>query len=396
MKFTAEKSDLLKHAQNAERGVPSGVPSIPVLSCLRLDLDETNNTLTVRGTDLSFGVTTSLKVRASSGGSTCVNAKLFTQVVKSLQDGAVTVEVVAETKMMKISSGPSQFELRTVAVNEFPAGEKFDAKDEFSLSASAFVKGLRKVTNATSSDTARPILGGVHVVADKENDTVSFAATDSYRLSVVDLSGLGASFADDTKVTIPGKTLDELVRYIDDDSADIGVTLSDKSVQFRVGDTKFFTRLIEGTYPAYEKLLSVEANYTVTVNAETMIGTLKRVQIMNDPNSVIPARFDFDDDGLRVSCSKTDVGVADERVDVTLDRVNAEADDEVDGGIDADETDSDGAAFSIGFNPKYMIDGLNAFGGEDVVLHINNELKPVLVTSAKVPELRYILMPVRL
>jgi DNA polymerase-3 subunit beta len=128
----------------------------------------------------------------------------------------------------------------------------------------------------------------------------------------------------------------------------------------------------------------VEEKYTAKLDTEEMIGTLKRVQIMNDASAVIPARFDFSDSELRVSCSKTDVGVADERLDVHLTPLEE--------GDEGDTVED----FSIGFNPKYMVDGLNAFGGEDVVLHINNELKPVLVTSEKVPDLRYILMPVRL
>jgi DNA polymerase-3 subunit beta len=385
MKFTVEKSDLLKSAKNVERGVPSGVAPLPVLHCIRMDLDDSANVLTLKGTDLSFGVETKLKVRATSGGSICVNAKLFTQIVNSLGDGAVTVEVVDNNKKMKISSGRSNFEMRTVAVNEYPAGQKFNEDDEFSVDSKSFLNGISKVVSAASSDQSRQVLCGVNVTARTEEDTVSFAATDSYRLAVVDVAGLGASFGADTQVTIPSKALDELVRSVDPGkNATISVTISSTAAQFRVGDTTFFTRLIEGTYPTYEKLLSVEEKYTAKLDTEEMIGTLKRVQIMNDASAVIPARFDFSDSELRVSCSKTDVGVADERLDVHLTPLEE--------GDEGDTVED----FSIGFNPKYMVDGLNAFGGEDVVLHINNELKPVLVTSEKVPDLRYILMPVRL
>jgi|688.fasta_scaffold06002_21 DNA polymerase-3 subunit beta len=385
MKFTVEKSDLLKSAKNVERGVPSGVAPLPVLHCIRMDLDDSANVLTLKGTDLSFGVETKLKVRATSGGSICVNAKLFTQIVNSLGDGAITVEVVDNNKKMKISSGRSNFEMRTVAVNEYPAGQKFNEDDEFSVDSKSFLNGISKVVSAASSDQSRQVLCGVNVTARTEEDTVSFAATDSYRLAVVDVAGLGASFGADTQVTIPSKALDELVRSVDPGkNATISVTISSTAAQFRVGDTTFFTRLIEGTYPTYEKLLSVEEKYTAKLDTEEMIGTLKRVQIMNDASAVIPARFDFSDSELRVSCSKTDVGVADERLDVHLTPLEE--------GDEGDTVED----FSIGFNPKYMVDGLNAFGGEDVVLHINNELKPVLVTSEKVPDLRYILMPVRL
>jgi DNA polymerase-3 subunit beta len=385
MKFTVEKSDLLKSAKNVERGVPSGVAPLPVLHCIRMDLDDSANVLTLKGTDLSFGVETKLKVRATSGGSICVNAKLFTQIVNSLGDGAITVEVVDNNKKMKISSGRSNFEMRTVAVNEYPAGQKFNEDDEFSVDSKSFLNGISKVVSAASSDQSRQVLCGVNVTARTEDDTVSFAATDSYRLAVVDVAGLGASFGADTQVTIPSKALDELVRSVDPGkNATISVTISSTAAQFRVGDTTFFTRLIEGTYPTYEKLLSVEEKYTAKLDTEEMIGTLKRVQIMNDASAVIPARFDFSDSELRVSCSKTDVGVADERLDVHLTPLEE--------GDEGDTVED----FSIGFNPKYMVDGLNAFGGEDVVLHINNELKPVLVTSEKVPDLRYILMPVRL
>lgn len=398
MKFTAEKSELFEVIQNAERGVPTGTPSLPVLSCLYLSADDTSNKITFRGTDLSFGVRAEGTARVEDSGSVCVNARLFSSVVKSLEAGAVEVELSSDKRKLTVSGGASHFELLTIAANEYPAGETFDESQEFSIDASILTKALRKVVGATSNDGSRPVLNGVHIIVDKENDTLSFAATDSYRLSVVKLSGLTSNFTDDIEVTIPSKTLDELVRFIDSDVDKVGVVLTDKLVQFRVGSKRLSTRLIEGKYPAYETLMNVAAKYTVVVDPEALIGTLKRVQVMNDASAVVPARFDFgvEGAGAKVSCSKTDIGAADERIDVTLTPVT---DDEETDGINEslhDEVSEDTIVFSIGFNPKYMSEGLSVFAGNEVTMHIDNPLKPVLLTSASVPELRYILMPVKL
>jgi DNA polymerase III subunit beta len=398
MKFSADKSIILENAQSAERAVPSGTAPLPVLSALLFEVDDNNNKVTIRGTDLDFGVTTTFAATVDSGGSFCVNARMFTGILKSLRSGVVTIDVDTAKASMQISSGQSNFELRIVNANEFPSGAKFDTKDEFTVDGGKLTAALKRVVGATSSDNNRPMLMGVNFSV--KNKSLRLAATDSYRLAVAELSGLAGGFDDDTSLTIPGKALEELIKFVGTQKVDVGIILSDRSVRFRVGATLMFARLIEGTFPAYDKLMVVAEKYTANFVAEELVGTVKRVQLVNEANASIPVRFDFEEESALVSCSKLDVGAADERVAVALQPVVDDDAEDMDvnevAADDDDDAQSDEPIFSIGFNPRYMVESLNAFGDGKITFHMDNEIKPVLLTSDKVPELRYILMPVRL
>lgn len=384
MEFTVEKSALLSVALLAEKGVPKGASSLPVLTSILLNADKGTGRVMARGTDLDLGVKASCDANVASSGSVCVNAKLFTSIIKALSDGAVSVRLDDKKSTVTVESGASTFDVQSISANEFPKEISFTESDELSIDAESFVTGMKRILPASSNDPSRPILCGVNLKS-PEKGVLRAAATDSYRLAVVDIPIEGIQISNDKGVTIHSKTLLELVGAIKDEDQ-IGVIITDTVVRFRIGDVVFSTRLIEGDYPGYEKLMATDNNYEAHLPAD-IADTLKRVQVVSDSKASTPAKLEFIDGELSVSCSRMDVGNADETIPATF--VNHT--DETDGerlGVDE--------PFTVGVNIKYALDGVNAFGGTDITMRISSGLKPILITGEEDTGLQYVLMPVRL
>ena len=208
VKFRCERDMLVEALGTAQRAVTNRGASLPVLSGVRLELRE--GQLLFTGSDLDLTISVTLAVTGSEDGVGVLPAKLVTDIVRALAPGAVEVEVSDEEAA--ISSGRSQFAVRTIPAHEFPKLPE-PANDTVQLDARAFADALRQVVSAASVDESRPILTGVLMTA--EEGGLRLVATDSYRLAVRDLPGTSI-LPEGQSVLVPSHALKELTRLLGD------------------------------------------------------------------------------------------------------------------------------------------------------------------------------------
>jgi DNA polymerase-3 subunit beta len=291
--------------------------------------------------------------------------RLVTDIVRALEPGAVTLE--ADDDDLRITSGRSQFSVRTHPAGDFPrltapSGEKV------TLPVAGLADALRQVVRAASSEDSRPILTGVLMAA--EGEGLRLVSTDSYRLAVRDLAGVGVLGADQ-RVLVPSRALNELGRLLGG-SGDVALQLGQHDVTFTTGDVAVTTRLIEGEFPNYRQLIPPSYPNKLTVGRDDLLGAVRRVKLLAR-DATTPVRIEMRADGIRLTVVTTDWGTAAEDVDAKY----------------------EGLDMTVAFNPAFLIDGAEAITGDEVVLSTLDPHKPATLRPTEGDDYLYLLMPVR-
>ena len=362
MKFRCERDVLADAVATAGRAATNRTGTLPVLAGVRLEVS--GDTLTVTGTDLELTIRLVVEVGGERDGAAVVPARLVGDIVKALPAGAVGVELGDDE--MSISAGRSQFSVRPLSLDDYPAQAE-PAADGVTLPASTMADALRQVVRAASTDDARAVLTGVLLAA--EDDGLRLVATDSYRLAVRDLpdsSVLGSG----QKVLIPARALGELQRIIDDDD-ELTVRLGEREATFEAGTTRLSTRLIEGEFPNYRNLLPSSYPNLLTVGKAAMIEAIRRVKILAQDST--PVRLTLGGPTVQLTAITQDVGNAAEEIDASY----------------------DGAEMTVAFNPDYLSAGIDAIDSDDVTLATMDPMKPAVLRGVGQEDYLYLLMPVR-
>jgi len=380
VKFRCERDSLVDVLATAGRAVGTRSSAQMVLSGVRIE--SIGNHLSVVGTDLDLTVHVATEAIGITDGVCVAPAKLLADIVRSLEPGAVTIE--SEGEKVEIGAARSRFSLRTFPVADFPSLPEPPEPATF-LPTTALASALRQVVRAASGDDARPLLTGVLIAP--EGTGVRLVATDSYRLALRDIEGSDA-FSDTSQILVPARALAELQRLSalgagtksgDGTSEDgavpgpvVGLSIGDHDVTFTVGEVKVSTRLLDGTYPDYRQLIPAEYPNRLHVGKDSLLDALRRVRLLVRDNTT-PVRLSMRHGGVDLTVVSQEVGDASETVDA----------------------DFEGEDLTIAFNPTYLIDGVEAVAGDEVLLETVDATKPATVRAAEETDFRYLLMPVR-
>ena len=283
-----------------------------------------------------------MSLSSRDGGTAVLPSRLLNDIVRSLDHGAVDVEI--EGDEARISSGRSQFSVRTLPVDDFPHLDE-PSGNQVSVAADQLASGLKQVVLAASSDDARPILTGVLMTA--EEGGLRLVATDSYRLAVRDLPD-ATVLGEGQKVLVPSRALGELVRVLGH-AKEVNVRLGERDVTFYVEpedgvSIELTTRLIEGEFPNYRQLIPASYPNELRVGREQLLDAVRRVKLM--AREATPLRLTQRDGSLELMAVTQDVGQAHEEVDATY----------------------NGTELTVAFNPDFLIAGVEAATGDEVVL----------------------------
>jgi len=326
------------------------------------------NQLTVTGTDLDLTIRTSVDVIGYEDGAAVVPARLIVDAVRSLSAGAVTINSHDET--VEISLDRAKFSLRTFSVVDYPKLPPVPAPTT-SLAALDLVQGLAQVVRASSGDEARPLLTGVLFTS--HDDGLRLVATDSYRLAIRDIPGVKPA-SSDRDLLVPSKALVELQRAAASMAVEssIGVALTDAEICFVAGHTSIASRLIDGNYPDYRQLIPAQYPNKLRVAKDTLLTSLKRAKLLaSDATSSV--RLSLKEKGVDITTQSHDKG-------------------EVIDNVDGDYT---GEELTIAFNPNFLIEGIEAAPGDEIVLETSDSTRPAMVHGVEDEQYRYLLMPVR-
>ncbi len=380
MKFRCERDSLVEVLTTAGRAVSTRTTASAALSGIRIET--VGNALTAIGTDLDLTVHVTSEAIGIDDGVCVAPARLLGDIVRSLEPGAVTIE--SDGDKVEIGAARSRFSLRTFPAEEFPSLPIPPDPATF-LPAASLSGALRQVVRAASTDDARPLLTGVLIAP--EDKGVRLVATDSYRLAMRDIDGT-ESFSEQGQILVPARALAELQRLSllssggkDTGEADeagangsptVGLSIGEHDVTFVAGNVHVSTRLLDGSYPDYRQLIPADYPNRLHVGKDSLLDALRRVRLLVRDNTT-PVRLSMREGGVDLSVVSQEVGDASESVDA----------------------DFEGEDLTIAFNPTYLIDGVEAVNGDEVLLETVDATKPATVRAAERTDYRYLLMPVR-
>jgi DNA polymerase III subunit beta len=364
LKFRCERDVLVEALGTASRAAAGRSGALPVLGGVRMEI--AGDDLRVTGTDLDLTITVHTTVNGSGDGVVVAPGRLVTDIVRALEPAAVNLE--ADEEELRIASGRSHFTVRTHPAGDFPR-LPVPSGDAVTLPVEGLAEALRQVTRAASSEDSRPILTGVLMVA--EGEGLRLVATDSYRLAMRDLRGVGV-LAEGQRVLVPSRALNELMRLLGSSSGDVSLRLGSHDATFELGGVTLITRLIEGEFPNYKQLIPAGYPNRLIVAREALLDAVRRVKLLAR-DATTPVRIALRPTGIELTVITTDWGTATEDVDAKY----------------------EGAEMTVAFNPNYLIEGVEAVTGDDVALDTLDALKPATLRPTDGDDYLYLLMPVR-
>jgi DNA polymerase-3 subunit beta len=368
MKFTADRSALVDRLSTLARGV-STRSALPVLSGILVQCRD--GRLEMQATDMELSVKGGLPATIEREGEFVVPARLFADVVRNLPGDEVAVEGGEAT--VKVSAGRASFTLHAWLASDFPQTSDFSLEGAFPLAREAFVATLAKVGRAASRDETRPILTGVLVAV--KHDSLKMVATDSYRLAVKE-TRLETPLDGEVQAIVPARALAEVRRLAEAGGAEpLRVAVGENQVVFEVPDSSggvlVASRLIEGQFPSYAQLLPQTYDHVVRVGRDDLLAAARRVSLLAQKSA--PLRLTFSEGTLTMRAITQDVGQGEETLDVEF----------------------SGEPFEIGFNPAFLIDGVEALDDETVTMRFTTPLRPGVI-SGDGEDFIYLIMPIRL
>lgn len=359
MRIRAERDDLADVLARAGRAVGTRSP-LPILQGVLCEVEA--GKLRVTGTDTEMTIRTTLDVEALEDGRTLIPAKLAADAVRKLPAGAVTMSA-ADGEVEITGNGP-RFRLRELNVEDYPNIATSSEGVSATVDGDALVKALSQVGVAASSDEARPTLTGV--LFETEGESLRLVATDSYRLAVRDLPGVGGT----ATTLVPNRALKEVSRSIGDPK--IAVTLGDRDATFTSDRGSLTVRVIESNFPNYRQLLPDSYPNRLVLAREALLDAVGRAALVAEDH--IPVRLSLHQGGAELSVTRQEVGEETEH-------------------LDGDYTGED---MTIAFNTRYLTEGVQAISSDEVAIDTIDPLKPGMLRAVDDDAFRYLLMPVRL
>ena len=344
-------------------------------------LEAADGALRLSATDMEISIQTVSPAEVEGEGRVVIPARIFNDIVRSLPAGNFTLEYDGSEGTVRLAAGENEYTIRTYAADDYPKLPQFEAEGSFRMPGDSLVETVEKVSRSYSRDETRPVLTGILISF--EDARVRMVTTDSYRLSIKETELGSTPFEGSREAIIPARAMTEVSRiFSGSDETDVEVSLSENQALFRIGDVVFGTRLIDGNFPEYRRLLPTGFEREISVSREDLMGTLRRVNLFAQRQTPpVPVSLSFSEGSVEVIVKNGDVGEAHERLPA-----NSEDD------------------FLISFNPGYLLDGVSAIDTEKVKFKLNEALKPGLIVPGEngeengdggEPDFLYLIMPMR-
>lgn len=365
MHFQILQENLLKALTRVSRVVPTK-PQLPILQHIKLSVTKEGLEIVTTNTETTETVWVGSKVEKA--GETCVSARTLFEFVATLPPE--TIEVIQKEETLHLSCGKFQAGFPTVAATEFPSPPKLVQKDLGSIEKEGFVSALSSVLFSAATDEGRPVLTGVKVIPNEEG--AQLVATDGYRLS---LQKVALVIKNLEGAIIPARALSEIVKLSADEKEEktIKVGLAgEKQPGFIIGDTTLVTRLIDGEYPAFEKIIPKTFTTRALIDREPFLQAVRSAAIFARDNANI-IRLHLDRQRIVITAAAAQVGTNEIEINAKIDG---------DGG-------------DIAFNSRFLIDFLTNFPEEEFLFEMTGALNSGVFKPVKDENYLHIIMPVR-
>ncbi|PWU16456.1 MAG: DNA polymerase III subunit beta [Verrucomicrobia bacterium] len=368
MNLTISKEQIIGGLQ-AVQNVVSTRTTLPILSNVLLRAE--GEKLELTATDLDVTISCAVEAKVKKPGGTTVPVKKLFGIVRELANQDIDIEV-DEKNNCAVRSGPSFYKINGLSADEFPPLPSFKEDKKVVLPQDTVKNMMKKTSFAMSTDESRYVLNGIFFSL--KDHKLTMVATDGRRLALVD-EEVDVPEKNQGEFIVPSKAVNELNRLLMD-KGEVEIRYSDNQASFNLKDEKgasvlIITKLVEGSYPNYRQVIPAEAKQRISLAREEFLHALKRAEIMTSEKSN-SVKLNFGKNKLEITANSPEVGEAKETIAVNYKEQE----------------------LAIAFNPKYVIDPLNALPQDEVFLELIDELSPGVI-KINGPFL-YVVMPMRL
>ena len=375
MDFRVNSSDLLK-ALSHIHGIVEVRHTLPILSNIIITAND--NLLSLSSTNLDIFCSDSIEAQVSQNGATSVSASTFYEIVKRLPSGSeIHASLSEEDSTLIIKCGRSKFNLTTISPDDFPKISHDDLDISFVLSVTELKRMIDKTKFAISNEETRYYLNGVFLHQTQKNsiDILRAVATDGHRLAQYDIP-LPQGAKDMNGIIIPKKMIQELRRVLDDATGDINIQLNENKIKFSFNNMQIISKVIDGTFPDYTKVIPQSNDKSITTNNEELKKAIDRVSAVaiNEETKSKAIKLIIESNKISLSVDSSSRGSAIEEIDLDYNNEKVE----------------------IGFNSRYLIDICNEIDGDKINLKFLNSTSPAIILDNTDENLFFVLMPMRI
>ncbi|MFO1149862.1 MAG: DNA polymerase III subunit beta [Alsobacter sp.] len=371
MKVTVERSALLKSLGHVHRVVERR-NTIPILSNVLIRAEDTN--LRLKATDLDLEVTETLPAEVAQPGSTTVPAHVLYDIVRKLPDGAqVSLETTGDVGQVSIRAGRSRFNLQALPETDFPDLATGEMAHRFTVSSTELKRLIEKTQFAISTEETRYYLNGIylHAMESGGHPVLRAVATDGHRLARIETPAPAGSTGM-PGVIIPRKAVAEIIKLVDDAGEEVDVELSATKIRLTLGQVVLTSKLIDGTFPDYQRVIPAGNDKFLTVEKGDFAAAVDRVSTISSERGRA-VKLSLADGRLTLSVTNPDSGSAVEELEV----------------------DYDASAIDIGFNARYLLDIAQQLDGDTALFKLADPGSPTLIQDREGASALYVLMPMR-
>lgn len=354
----------LNRALGSVARVANSRGTLPILA--NVLIKTTKNRLSLSATNLDIAITHYIGAKVSDVGSITVPARLMQDFVGSLPEGIINLEL-QDTKL-HVTTDQYQSVVNGIVADDFPIMPAMVDGVSWKIASGLLKKALQQVVFAASSDETRPVLTGVLIKT--IDGKLVMAATDSYRLAEKQLGLQKQSI----ELLIPASALHDLLRIIGDLDEEVTITHNEQQVLFQVGDIELVTRLVEGAYPDYQKLIPKSFTTTARLKKVDLVNITK-VSSLFARESAGSVTIDVDETNKQLSIRSVASQLGENTATAKASKVKGTG--------------------SITLNSRYLLDALAVVGGEDVTFGFNGRLEPTLLQDSENPDYRHVIMPLK-
>lgn len=370
MQFTIERSTLIKalgHVQTVveKRG------TIPILANVKLEAK--GGTLALTATDMDIALVEKIGAEVTDPGAITVPAHMFYDIARKLPDGAQIEVSTKEAGRVSIRSGSSRFTLSSLPVEEFPVMAEGDLAHNFTLPGAECLMLIEKPAYAMSTEETRYYLNGIylHAAGAEGGEVLRAVATDGHRLARIEVT-LPVGALGMPGVIVPRKTIQELRKLMEGGEGEVQVALSESKIRFIHGNAVLISKLIDGTFPDYDRVIPSANDKLLEVDCKKFKEAVDRVSVIAQERTR-GIKLSLGAGKVTLSANSAEAGTASEDVEASYSATSIE----------------------IGFNSRYLLEMMSQLEGDTAQFLFNDAASPVLVRDTATLGALYVIMPMR-
>lgn len=364
MIFTCEKQKILEGISIVQKAI-TGKSTNPILEGIYINTNK--STLTLIGSDMDVSIQTSVDATIIEEGSIVIDAKIFGEIIRKLPNSTIKIETI-ENQLLKITCEKSVFDVVYMNTSEFPELPEINENLTISVNQNILKNMIKGTSFAIAQDETRPILQGI--LFEVKNKNLNLVALDGYRLAIRN------EFLDtdiNMEVVIPGKTLNEVSKILEDVDDIVNITFTNNHILFNLEKTKIISRLLEGKFINYNSLLPQEHKLLVNINRQELQNAIERASLMAKDGNTNLIKLDLQQDNLIIT-SNSQLGKVREEISIKL----------------------QGEDIQIAFNSKYLLDVLKNVEADEVIMKMTSGISPCVIEEKNNENAKYLVLPVRL